>query len=84
MTFIVKTLEGICCIVYVYVTILVMFLWFFYLPGFECCEQIQSENFELRKVLEVQELFSNLLGETHWNVALHIRKPWRYPKVSSP
>ena len=59
MTFVVKTLEGIRGIVYVYVMILVMFLWFIYLPGFECCEQIQSENFELRKVLGSARIFEH-------------------------
>ena len=39
------------------------FLWFIYLPGYECCEQTQSENFELRyrNSREVQELHIRML-----------------------
>ena len=61
------------------------FLWFIYLPG---CEYVVGR-FNLRTLsygnsTEVQEYLSNLLGETHKNVVLHIRKPWLHPKVSSP
>ena len=55
---------------------------FIYLPGCESCEQIQSENF-YGNSREMEEFLSNLLGETHKNVVLHIRKSWLHPKVSS-
>ena len=83
MTFVVKTLEGIRGIVYVYVMILVMFLWFTYL-ALNVVSRFNLKTLSYGKFWEVQEFLSNLLGETHWNVALHIRKPWRHPKVSSP
>ena len=65
----VKTLEGICVIVYVYVRPLVMLfmLWLLW------AQRFNLKTLSYRYSREVQDFLSNPLGEIHKNVVLHIR-----------
>ena len=81
----VKTLEGISGIVCAYVRPLVMpFMVFIIYLAVNVVSIFNLRTLSYGNSGEVQEVFSNLLGETHKNVVLHIRKQRLHPKVSWP